>query len=111
MFGGTSPTKGWDCSGFVQYVYKKHFGVTLPRTSGEQAGRGTTVSKNSRSTWKPGDLLFYKQNGRVSHVAIYLGNGQMIHALNPKYDTLIQGVDYYENWDPKTTLYCIKRIF
>ena len=111
VFGGTSPTKGWDCSGFVQYVYKKHFGVTLPRTSGEQAGRGTTVSKNSRSTWKPGDLLFYKQNGRVSHVAIYLGNGQMIHALNPKYDTLIQGVDYYENWDPKTTLYCIKRIF
>lgn len=111
VFGGTSPTKGWDCSGFTQYVFKKHFGISLPRTSGEQVGRGTTVSKNTRSSWKPGDLLFYKQNGRVSHVAIYLGNGQMIHALNSKYDTLIQGVDYYENWDPKTTLYCVKRIF
>lgn len=111
VFGGTSPTKGWDCSGFTQHVFKKHFGISLPRTSGEQVGRGTTVSKNSRSSWKPGDLLFYKQNGRVSHVAIYLGNGQMIHALNSKYDTLIQGVDYYENWDPKTTLYCVKRIF
>ncbi len=111
VFGGTSSTKGWDCSGFTQYVFKKHFGISLPRTSGEQVGRGTTVSKNSRSSWKPGDLLFYKQNGRVSHVAIYLGNGQMIHALNSKYDTLIQGVDYYENWDSKTTLYCVKRIF
>ena len=111
VFGGTSPTKGWDCSGFTQYVFEKHFGVSLPRTSGEQVGRGTTVSKNSRSSWKPGDLLFYKQNGRVSHVAIYLGNGQMIHALNSKYDTLIQGVDYYEKWDSKTSLYCVKRIF
>ena len=111
VYGGTSSTKGWDCSGFTQYVFQKHFGVSLPRTSGEQAGRGTTVSKNSRSSWKPGDLLFYKQNGRISHVAIYLGNGQMIHALNSKYDTLIQGVDYYEKWDPKTTLYCVKRIF
>lgn len=111
VFGGTSPTKGWDCSGFTQYVFQKHFGISLPRTSGEQVGRGTTVSKNSRSSWKPGDLLFYKENGRVSHVAIYLGNGQMIHALNSKYDTLIQGVDYYEKWDPKTNLYCVKRIF
>ena len=111
VFGGTSPTKGWDCSGFTQYVFQKHFGISLPRTAGEQVGRGTMVSKNSRSSWKPGDLLFYKQNGRVSHVAIYLGNGQMIHALNSKYDTLIQGVDYYEKWDNKTSLYCVKRIF
>ncbi len=111
VFGGTSPTKGWDCSGFTQYVFKKHFGISLPRTSGEQAGRGKSVSKNNRSEWKPGDLLFYKENGRISHVAIYLGNGQMIHALNSKYDTLIQGVDYYESWDRKTSLYCVKRIF
>lgn len=110
VYGGTSPTKGWDCSGFTQYVYKKHFGVSLPRTSGEQVGRGTTVSKNNRSSWQPGDLLFYKEGGRVSHVAIYLGNGQMIHALNSKYDTLIQGVDHYEKWDSKTSIYCVKRI-
>ena len=111
VFGGTSPTKGWDCSGFTQYVFEKHFGVSLPRTAGEQAVRGTTVSKNSRSSWKPGDLLFYKEGGRISHVAIYLGNGQMIHALNSKYDTLIQNVDYYEKWDNKTSLYCVKRYF
>ena len=111
VLGGTSPTKGWDCSGFAQYVFNKHFGISLPRTAAEQAGRGTSVSKNSRSSWKPGDLLFYKEGGRISHVAIYLGNGQMIHALNSKYDTLIQGVDYYEKWDSKTSLYCVKRYF
>lgn len=111
VFGGTSPTKGWDCSGFTQYVFQKHFGVSLPRTAAEQAGLGTTVSKNSRSSWKPGDLLFYKEAGRISHVAIYLGNGQMIHALSAKYDTLIQNVDFYETWDHKTSLYCVKRIF
>ncbi len=110
VYGGTT-TKGWDCSGFVKYVFSKHFGVSLPRTAAQQCGRGTTVSKNNRSAWKPGDLLFYKQDGRVSHVAIYLGNGQMIHALSSKYDTLIQGVDYYERWDSKTSLYCVKRIF
>lgn len=109
VYGGTSPTTGWDCSGFVQYVFLKHFGISIGRTSGEQASRGTSVSKNARSEWKPGDLLFYTINGRINHVAIYLGNGQMIHALNSKYNTLIQDVDYYERWDSKTTLYCVKR--
>lgn len=108
-FGGTSPTNGWDCSAFVQYVYKKHFGISLPRTASQQVGGGASVGKNNRSEWKPGDLLFYKEAGRVSHVAIYLGNGQMIHALSEKHDTLIQGVDYYEKWDTKTSLYCVKR--
>lgn len=110
VYGGTSPTKGWDCSFFVQYVFKKHFGISLPRTSAQQVGIGSSVSKNNRTEWKPGDLLFYKEAGRVSHVAIYLGNGQMIHALSSKHDTLIQGVDYYEKWDTRTSLYCIKRI-
>lgn len=111
VFGGTSPTKGWDCSGFTGYAFAKHFGISLPRTAGEQASCGTAVSKNDRSSWKPGDLLFYKENGRVSHVAIYLGGGQMIHALSSKYDTLIQGVDYYEKWDSKTSLYSVRRYF
>ena len=63
---------------------------------------------------KPGDLIFWSKDGTdegVYHVAIYIGNGQMIHALSSKYDTLIQGVDYYERWDSKTSLYCVKRIF
>ncbi len=111
VYGGTSPSKGWDCSGFTQYVFKKHFGINIGRTSGEQASRGTSVSKNSRSEWKPGDLLFYKEKGRICHVAIYLGNGQMIHALNARHNTLNQDVDYYEVWDQRTSLYCVKRYF
>ncbi len=111
VYGGTSPTNGWDCSGFTRYVFNKHFGISLSRTAAAQAGSGSTVSKNSRSSWKPGDLLFYKEGGRITHVAIYLGNGQMIHALNSKYDTLIQSVDYYEKWDSKNILYCVKRYF
>ena len=110
VYGGTS-TKGWDCSGFVKYVFKKHFGISLPRTSAQQATRGTKISKSNRSEWKAGDLLFYTEGSGVSHVAIYLGNGQMIHALSERYDTLIQGVDYYEKWDKKTSLTCVRRYF
>lgn len=110
VFGGTT-LKGWDCSGFTQWAFEKHYGITLGRTAGEQAGGGKAVSKNDRSSWKPGDLLFYKENGKVSHVAIYLGDGQMIHALSSKYDTLIQDVDYYETWDKKTSLYSVRRYF
>lgn len=111
VWGGTSP-KGWDCSGFVQHVFKKHFGISLPRTSGQQAGGGKKVSLSNRSAWQPGDLIFYKgKNGNISHVAIYLGNGQMIHALNERYDTLVQGVSYYENWDPNTTMVAVRRYF
>lgn len=109
VFGGTSPTSGWDCSGFTQYVFRKHFGISLSRTASEQVASGSAVNVNDRSSWQPGDLLFYKKNGQIGHVAIYLGNGQMIHALSSKYGTLIQDVDYYEWWDSKTSLYCVRR--
>ena len=98
-FGGTSPTNGWDCSAFVQYVFKTEFGISLPRTAAGQASGGKAISVSDRSSWKPGDILCYKNNGSWNHVAIYLGNGQMIHALNAKHDTLIQSVDTYEKWD------------
>ena len=55
--------------------------------------------------------MFYTEGGGVSHVAIYLGNGQLIHALSEKYDTLVQDVDYYERWDRATALIAVKRIF
>ncbi|MBR3002413.1 MAG: C40 family peptidase [Clostridia bacterium] len=73
VYGGTSPS-GFDCSGFTQYVYK-HFGVTLNRTAEAQTGNGTAVSK---SNLKAGDLVIF-----TSHVGIYLGNGNFIHAANP----------------------------
>ena len=98
QFGGSS-TSGWDCSAFVQYVFANEFGISLPRTAAAQASGGTVISTSDRSAWKPGDILCYKNNGSWNHVAIYLGNGQMIHALNNKYDTFIQSVDKYEAWD------------
>jgi cell wall-associated NlpC family hydrolase len=80
LWGGTSPA-GFDCSGFVQYVYNQ-LGISLPRTSEEQALVGTPVA--SLALAKPGDLLFYAgSDGTPSapgHVAIYLGNGEMIDA-------------------------------
>ena len=75
VYGGTSLTNGADCSGFVQSVFK-NFGYSLPRTAASQAGAGVQVSL---SDLQPGDLLFYHGFG---HVAIYIGNGQVVHASN-----------------------------
>ena len=72
--GGNTPA-GWDCSGFVQYVFSQ-FGISLPRTSGAQATVGTPVA--SLADAKPGDIL---ANG--THEAIYIGNGQVMNAMNP----------------------------
>ncbi|KAB8288047.1 peptidase P60 [Bifidobacterium ramosum] len=82
--GGNTPS-GWDCSGFVQYVFA-HFGISLPRTSGAQATVGTAVA--SLADAKPGDIL---ANG--SHAAIYLGGGLIINALNPADGTQITTVN------------------
>jgi cell wall-associated NlpC family hydrolase len=77
-FGGSSPNTGLDCSGFIQYVFKKSLKVNLPRTSSEMAHTGRSVSK---SELMPGDLVFFNTRGfTYSHVGIYLGNGKFIHA-------------------------------
>lgn len=73
-YGGSSPSTGFDCSGFTSYVYK-NFGVSLPRTSGGQAGVGTAVSRENLAA---GDLVIYS-----GHVAIYVGGGQVIHSPKP----------------------------
>ncbi len=80
VWGGSTP-KGFDCSGYVQYVFAAH-GITLPRTSKQQWTVGTSVSK---SALQPGDLVFFVtgSNG-VSHLGIYIGNGQFIHASSSK---------------------------
>ncbi len=77
-YGGTSLTNGTDCSGFVQSVYSK-YGISLPRTSGSQAGSGKSVSLDNVA---PGDIIYYSSGGRVNHVGIYIGGGKIVHASN-----------------------------
>jgi cell wall-associated NlpC family hydrolase len=77
-WGGSSPS-GFDCSGFTKYVFDQ-VGVSLPRTSEDQFGVGQAVSKSSL---KPGDLVFFSTYGSgATHVGIYLGDGQFIHAAS-----------------------------
>ena len=77
-FGGNSPVSGLDCSGFMQYIFKKSMRVNLPRTSSEMATVGRAVS---RADLQPGDMVFFSPGGRrISHVGMYIGNGRMVHA-------------------------------
>lgn len=87
VYGGTSLTNGADCSGFVQSVFA-NFGYSLPRTAASQAGAGVQVSL---SDLQPGDLLFYHGFG---HVAIYIGNGQVVHASNRQTGIKISQYNY-----------------
>lgn len=80
VWGGSTPS-GFDCSGFVQYVFRQH-GISLPRTSAQQYTVGTAVSKTAL---KAGDLVFFNTSGSgVSHLGIYLGNGEFLHASSSK---------------------------
>lgn len=106
--GGNTPS-GWDCSGFTQWALKNYYGVSIPRTAAAQGSGGTAISKSNRSAWQPGDILAYSNGSGISHVALYLGNGQIMHALNSKYDTIVQGVDYYESWDAGNYLVAVRR--
>lgn len=80
VWGGTSLTKGADCSGFVLSVFAK-YGISLPHSSRAQANSGTRIKMSEA---KPGDLVFYAKGGRINHVAIYIGGGQVISASSPK---------------------------
>ena len=90
VYGGSSP-KGFDCSGFTSYVYKK-FGYNLSRSSGGQANDGTKVNK---ADLQPGDLVIYKNQSltRIGHVGIYIGNNKMIHASEPGVGVTITDID------------------
>jgi cell wall-associated NlpC family hydrolase len=78
VWGGTTP-RGFDCSGFVQYVFRQH-GIQLPRTSRQQAAVGQAIGRN-RAALEVGDLMFFATNGtRIDHIAIYAGDNQIIHS-------------------------------
>lgn len=96
VWGGTSLTNGVDCSGFTMQVLKQ-FGISLPHYSGSQAQMGRAVSS---SEMRPGDLIFYANSrGVVNHVAMYIGNGQIVHAASRRSGIKISTWNYRS---PKT---------
>ena len=91
LYGGSTPQSGFDCSGFVQYVYRQN-GVALPRTSRQQATTGRSLPAKLDGL-RAGDLLFFSQNGDVvDHVAIYAGRDRILHSSSSgggvRYDEL-----------------------
>jgi len=91
VWGGTSPS-GFDCSGFIQYVYGTQ-GISLPRTSRAQAASGKYVSIANA---QPGDILYFGQSS-VTHVGIYIGNGKMIHSPRPGKSVEIVSISWHVN--------------
>lgn len=97
VYGGSSPSTGFDCSGFTTYVYK-HFGYSLSRTSSGQASNGTAVSK---SNLQQGDIICFSRSSgstTIGHVGIYIGDGKFIHSANSRKGVItsnVSGDGYY----------------
>ena len=93
VWGGTTP-EGFDCSGYVQYLYKKH-NVNLPRTAWAQSKKGLSIDKEDL---QKGDLLFFltdkKRGIPVTHVGIYIGDGEFIHAASKKRGIIISPITH-----------------
>ncbi len=81
VYGGNNPNTGVDCSGFTRYVLGNTAGVYLNRTAAEQSSQGRSVSVQEA---RPGDLVFYSNGSSVNHVAIYIGDGRVVHASNER---------------------------
>ena len=90
VWGGTSLTNGADCSGFTLAVYR-NYGISLPHSSRAQANCGTKISV---SEVQPGDLIFYGSGKSINHVAMYIGNGQVVHASNSRTGIIISNMYY-----------------
>ena len=90
VYGGTSLTNGTDCSGFTMSVLA-NFGVSIPRVAASQAGAGTAVDV---SAVQPGDLLFYSDGSGISHVAMYIGGGQVVHASSSTTGIIVSNMNY-----------------
>ena len=88
VYGGNSLTNGTDCSGFTKLIYQQ-YGIYLPRSAYEQLFVGYDVDVNNI---KPGDLVLSGYNGKTHHVAIYMGDGRIVHALNENVGIVITGL-------------------
>ncbi len=85
VYGGASPSRGFDCSGLTSYVYRQ-FGVALPRTAASQFSTAHGAMVSDMNNMQPGDLMFFVRTTRargITHVAIYIGGGRMVHAMSP----------------------------
>jgi len=90
-YGGASPQTGFDCSGLVAHVYERAWGMALPRSTDGQRHVGRAVK---RSQLLPGDLIFYNTRNRpFSHVGIYLGDGNFVHAPRPGQRVRIESIN------------------
>lgn len=89
--GGNDPHTGVDCSGFVKYVMQNGAGIGMNRSSVTQATQGRAISANQM---QPGDLIFYGSGSHINHVAMYIGNGQIVHASTYKTGIKISNWNY-----------------
>jgi cell wall-associated NlpC family hydrolase len=94
VYGGTTP-EGFDCSGFVQYVYQQN-GYSVNRTATEQLSDGYVVSYEYM---QPGDIVYFGYEGTATHVGIYIGDGNFVHAQNTATGVVISSLEeaYYAN--------------
>ena len=91
VYGGENPYSGTDCSGFTRYILSHAGGVYINRTAAEQAQQGREVSIEEA---KPGDLIFYSNGSRVNHVAMYIGDGRVVHASNERNGIMVSRWNY-----------------
>ena len=91
VYGGNNPNTGVDCSGFTRYVLGNTAGVYLNRTAAAQSTQGRAVSAENA---RPGDLVFYSNGSTVNHVAIYIGNGRVVHASNERVGIITSNMYY-----------------
>lgn len=90
-YGGSDPRTGVDCSGFTRYVMQNGIGVSLNRSSTAQSTQGRAISA---AEMQPGDLIFYASGKRINHVALYIGDGQIVHASTERTGILVSNWNY-----------------
>ena len=104
QYGGNNPGNGVDCSGFSSYILRNSLGISLNRTAAAQSTQGRELSDISEAA--PGDLIFYTgSGGSVNHVAVYVGDGKVVHASNEENGIMMSNWNYRTPYAIKDMLY------